>query len=131
MYRFKFSFVSFCKLPQALTTIQLEVNYARLNSDIRTSEATLHTDVQRELWNVRKVVRPSIKNFFIGNLSSLVCDFSLKSFLRSLDEGAILICFLATAFSHKSNCSGFFFFSFPAFTSLSAFLTNNFLTLFQ
>ena len=112
MYRFKFSFVSFCKLPQALTTIQLEVNYARLNSDIRTSEATLHTDVQRELWNVRKVVRPSIKNFFIGNLSSLVCDFSLKSFLRSLDEGAILICFLATAFSHKSNCSGFFFFFF-------------------
>ena len=82
----------------------------RLNSDIRTSEATLHTDVQRELWNVRKVVRPSIKNFFIGNLSSLVCNFSLEKLLRSLDEGAILICFLATAFSHKSNCSGFFFF---------------------
>ena len=52
----------------------------RLNSDIRTSEATLHTDVQRELWNVRKVVRPSIKNLGIGNLPSLVCNFSLKSF---------------------------------------------------
>ena len=33
----------------------------RLNSDIRTSEATLHTDVQRELWNARKVVRQALK----------------------------------------------------------------------
>ena len=60
----------------------------RLNNDTKTREA-------RELWNVREVVGPSMENFGSGNLPSLVCNFSSYSFLKSLVQEAIVICFIA------------------------------------
>ena len=61
-----------------------------------------------EKWHVQ-----ALKNFCYWKFA-LTC-FDRKKierpsiFLRSLDEEAILTCFLAAAFLHKSNCSGFFF----------------------
>ena len=47
--------------------------------------------------------------FWTGDLPSLVYNFSFKSFLQSLAEEAILICFIVAALLHKSKISAFFF----------------------
>ena len=81
----------------------------RLNNDTKTREA-------RELWNAREVVGPSMKSFGTENLPSLVCNFPSYSFLHSLVQEAIVICFIA-AFS-CINQTELQFFSFAAVTSL-------------
>ena len=75
----------------------------------KTTVKKWQTSEPRDLWNVRKVIRPRIKIFVNGNFPWLVRNFSSNSFLRSLAGEAILICFIATAFLHKSNSSAVFF----------------------
>ena len=87
----------------------------RLNNDTKTREA-------RELWNVREVVGPSMENFGTGNLPSLVCNFSSYSFLRSLVQEAIVICFIAVV--SCTNQTERQFFPFAAVTSRNASLAN-------
>lgn len=41
----------------------------RLNDDIKTTEARLRGDTERELWDVRKVVRQSNQNFWCWKFS--------------------------------------------------------------
>ena len=55
-----FPYFHFENYREPLATIQQEVKL-RLKSDIKTSEP-------RDLWNVRKVIRPRIKIFVNGNL---------------------------------------------------------------
>ena len=74
----------------------------RLNNDTKTREA-------RELWNVREVVGPSMENFGTGNLPSLVCNFSSYSFLQSLVQEAIVICFTAAVSCINQTGLQFFF----------------------
>ena len=74
----------------------------RLNNDTKTREA-------RELWNVREVVGPSMENFGTGNLPSLVCNFSSYSFLQSLVQEAIVICFIAAVSCINQTELQFFF----------------------
>ena len=74
----------------------------RLNNDTKTREA-------RELWNVREVVGPSMENFGSGNLPSLVCNFSSYSFLKSLVQEAIVICFIAAVSCINQTELQFFF----------------------
>ena len=74
----------------------------RLNNDTKTREA-------RELWNVRQVVGPSMENFGTGNLPSLVCNFSSYSFLQSLVQEAIVICFIAAVSGINQTELQFFF----------------------
>ena len=74
----------------------------RLNNDTKTREA-------RELWNVREVVGPSMENFGTGNLPSLVCNFSSYSFLKSLVQEAIVICFIAAVSCINQTELQFFF----------------------
>ena len=74
----------------------------RLNNDTKTREA-------RELWNVREVVGPSMENFGSGNLPSLVCNFSSYSFLKSLVQEAIVICFVAAVSCINQTELQFFF----------------------
>lgn len=74
----------------------------RLNTDTKTREA-------RELWNVREVVGPSMENFGSGNLPSLVCNFSSYSFLKSLVQEAIVICFVAAVSCINQTELQFFF----------------------
>ena len=74
----------------------------RLNNDTKTREA-------RELWNVREVVGPSMENFGTGNLPSLVCNFSSYSFLKSLVQEAIVICFIAAISCINQTELQFFF----------------------
>ena len=81
----------------------------RLNNDTKTREA-------RELWNVREVVGPSMKSFGTENLPSLVCNFPSYSFLHSLVQEAIVICFIAAV--SCINQTELQFFSFAAVTSL-------------
>ena len=98
---YRFSIFPFRKL-QRTPRYDSARSKLRLKSDIKTSEP-------RDLWNVRKVIRPRIKIFVNGNLPWLVRYFYSNSFLRSLAGEAILICFIATAFLHKSNSSAVFF----------------------
>ena len=74
----------------------------RLNNDTKTREA-------RELWNVREVVGLSMENFGTGNLPSLVCNFSSYSFLKSLVQEAIVICFIAAVSCINQTELQFFF----------------------
>ena len=74
----------------------------RLNNDTKTREA-------RELWNVREVVGPSMENFGTGNLPSLVCNFSSYSFLKSLEQEAIVISFVAAVSCINQTELQFFF----------------------
>ena len=74
----------------------------RLNNDTKTREV-------RELWNVREVVGPSMENFGTGNLPSLVCNFSSYSFLKSLVQEAIVICFIAAVSCINQTELQFFF----------------------
>ena len=84
----------------------------RLNNDTKTREA-------RELWNVREVVGPSMENFGSGNLPSLVCNFSSYSFLKSLVQEAIVICFVAAVSCINQTELQFFFLCRRHFTNAS------------
>ena len=45
-----------------------------------SQQLRLHADAGRELWIVRKVIRPGNKTFGTSNLPSLVCNVSFNSF---------------------------------------------------
>ena len=94
----------------------------RLNNDTKTREA-------RELWNAREVLGPSMKSFGTENLPSLVCNFPSYSFLHSLVQEAIVICFIAAV--SCINQTELQFFSFAAVTSHNASLENLYIYFFS
>ena len=94
-----FNFVSFRKLWVPVTNQRDKVQ--RLNDDIKTTEARLSGDTERELWDVEKWYVRAIKTFGAGNFPSIVCYVSSNSFLRFLAEDATYICFIAATFLFK------------------------------
>ena len=87
-YKFWFRFVSQTTVSSPYESTR---NKQQLDDDIKAAEAPLHADAERELWNIREVLRTGIQNFrFVISPPKVFCGLWWKRHRRQVWSASLL-----------------------------------------